>query len=108
MSTETIALLVALVLMVAVVGARIGATQLLRRMQEAIRQVEMERQQQLNELKAAHDQEEVTEKNKQSLLKKKSKLQKKQLGLENELKAFEAKKDRKNDRRIVVKAEEES
>ena len=108
MSTETIALLVALVLMVAVVGVRIGATQLLRRMQEAIRQVEMERQQQLNELKAAHDQEEVTEKNKQSLLKKKSKLQKKQLGLENELKAFEAKKDRKNDRRIVVKAEEES
>ena len=107
MSTETIALLVALVLMVAVVGVRIGATQLLRRMQEAIRQVEMERQQQLNELKAAHDQEEVTEKNKQSLLKNKNKLQKKQLGLEKEFEEFEAKKDRKNERRIVVKDEEE-
>jgi len=106
MSTETIALLVALVLMIAVVGARIGATQLLRRMQEAIRQVEMERQQGLNELKATHAQEKIAEKNKQSLLQKKSKLQKKQLGLENELKEFEAKKNKGNERRIVVKEEE--
>jgi len=55
----------------------------------------------------AHAQEEVTEKNRQSLQKKKDKLRKKQRGLEDELREFEAEKDRRNDRRIVVKDEDD-
>ena len=89
MDIETITMMVALVLLLLTVVAKVTTVNLLKKMQFQISEVNHEKQKILNVLRIEQARKEVVEKNKTELKMKKRKLVKKNKGLQNELKAFE-------------------
>jgi uncharacterized protein HemX len=83
-SIEMPAMMAALVLMFGAVGAKVGTTQLLARMNSQISHVEQDKQEVLGRLKGAQNQKAVAEQNLRVLETKKTKLSKKLARLRQE------------------------
>ena len=105
MDIETITMMVALVLLLLTVVAKVTTVNLLKKMQFQISEVNHEKQKILNVLRIEQARKEVVEKNKTELKMKKRKLVKKNKGLQNELKAFEEGKERNKEMRDQKKVE---
>lgn len=86
---EIIAMVLALVLMFLVVGAKVMTAQLLGRMKAQIAQVAQLRQETAGRLKSAQGQKGIVEQNRAALTTKKNKLAKKVSVLKTELKQVE-------------------
>jgi hypothetical protein len=101
---EVPAMIVALLLMLAAVAAKVASAQLIARMKNQINHVAHLKAEALGQLKMAQSQKAVAEQNKNMLITKKTKLNKRLIGLKKEMEEFteadEARKQRAAMRKV--------
>jgi len=97
-SYEFAAMIVVLLLMFGTIGAKIGTTQLIARMQKQIAEVGGVKQQVLNRLKVAQSQKDLAVKNKEMLEAKHAKLEKRLKRMKKDISSLEYESDERKKR----------